>query len=225
MRNLKQTKLLSIILLIGAFVVGSSARAQSPEDKSQSPSPVKTNALSLISELEKQVVCPADGSETLCLAQHYQAKTEAAIAGLKALVRVDEQREGIVADMQRRIDIRGGIIDDLKKVDVNSQRVDTLGQDSRRLFEEQHRDDKETIGDLQQALDSCRSNQKWVFGAGVLTGGFVGYKIRGAGTLQSPFTSSASGFQFAQFAPPDFSQFQTSAEQRARQALKTTRGY
>jgi hypothetical protein len=97
---------------------------------------------------------------------------------LKSIVRVDEQREGIIADMQSRIDIRGGIISDLKLVDKNSQtidtrnqRIDTLGQENVQTMKDQHREDKQTITDLTKDLDSCRSNQKFVFGAGALVGG------------------------------------------------------
>jgi hypothetical protein len=131
------------------------------------------------------------------------ARLDAAIAGLKSIVRVDEQREGIIADMQTRIDIRGSIIDDFKKIDANSQRIDTLGQESKLIYEAQHRDDKSTIGKLEDKLDSCRNSQKWIFGGGALIGGFVGYKVRGAGVLQNPFQSN---FQ--------------SADERARQAMR-----
>lgn len=174
----------------------------------------------LLSELEKPVSCPSDSSEVLCLAQHYQVKTEAAIAGLRSLVRVDEQREGIIADMQQRIDIRGGIIEDLKKVDANSQQIDTLGQDTRRLFEEQHRDDKDTIGDLETELASCRSNQKWIFGGGVLAGFGIGYKVRGAGQFQNPFTFVTTSDQQLKASGLNFSGFQSTQEDRLRQALK-----
>ena len=184
-------------------------------DKSESPSPVKTNVLALISELEKPVTCPADGAEVICLAQHYQAKTEAAIAGLKTFVRVDEQRELVIADLQKRIDIRGGMINDLSRVDKNSQRMDTLGQDSKQLYEQQHRDDKDTIGDLQESLQACRNNQKWVFLGGAATGAAITWKIKGSGSRIDQLLTN--GFQFTGSAP--LQTFQLSSEQRARAAL------
>ena len=187
-------------------------------DKLEGPSPVRTNALALISEIEKPVSCPADSAETICLAQHYQAKTEAALAGLKSIVRIDEQREGVIADMQKRIDIRGGIISDLTQVDKNSQRIDTLGQDSKLVYEAQHRDDRQTIGDLQEKLDSCRSNQKWVFGGGALAGGVIAWKVKGSSAANTvlqfnPFATTPAPMTM------NFSQFQTTADELARQAL------
>lgn len=215
----KTIKLLSAILLTAAFIAVHSVTNCYAQEKSQNPSPVKTNALALISELEAPINCSPD--ETLCFARIANARLEAAVAGLKAIVRVDEQREGIITDMQSRIDIRGAIIDDLKKVDVNSQKIDVLGQNNLEIMREQHREDKDTIGDLQKDLDSCRSNQKWVFGAGAITGGFVGYKIRGAGTFQNPFTTNAQ-FLESQFLKSSGNFFlQTPKEdENLRRALK-----
>lgn len=122
--------------------------------------------------------------------------------------------------MQTRIDIRGGIIDDLKNVDTNAQRIDTLGQDSKTLYEAQHRDDKDTVGDLQQSLDSCRSNQKWIAGVSAVVGGLVGYKIRGAGIVQSPFTFIAPSGQQLKASGLNLMNFQSPEEERLRQALK-----
>lgn len=122
--------------------------------------------------------------------------------------------------MQKRIDVRGGIIDDLQKVDKNSQRIDTVGQDTRSIFEAQHRDDKETIGDLQGKLDACRSNQKWIAGLSAAGGAYFGYQYgKKSATGQSVFGQNA----FQQFtSAPNFSTFQTTADERARQALKAT---
>lgn len=79
-----------------------------------------------------------------------------------------------------------------QQLDSNNQRIDFLATKNEKLYEDQHRDDKQTIGQLQDDLSSCRSNQKWIFGAGGLIGGVVGYKIRGAGTLQNPFQPSVN---------------------------------
>lgn len=145
----------------------------------------------------------------------------AAVAGLKSIVKIDEQRDGMVADMQSRIDIRGGIIDDLKKVDKNSQHIDTLGESSLQIFRDQHRDDKEMIGDLQKDLASCRSNQKWIFGAGVITGGVIVWKVKDAAPSLSSFLSqtSAQRAQFSQGYPLDYGP--TSADEQLRKALKS----
>ena len=215
MSNSKTIRLLLLILLTAAFAAASSAQTQSPVDKSESPSPVRTNALALVSELEKPVTCPEDGAETICLAQHYQAKTNAAIAGLKSIVRVDEQREGVIADMQKRIDVRGGIIQDLSRVDTNSQTIDGLGQNSKQLYEQQHRDDKDTIGDLQESLQACRNNQKWIFLGGAATGGVIAWKLKGSGSRVDQLLTN--GLQFTGSAP--LQMFQLSAEQKARAAL------
>lgn len=188
----------------------------------QNPSPVKTNAQTLISELEKPANCSPD--ETLCLAEVLQRKLEAAVAGLKSIVRIDEQREGIIADMQSRIDIRGAIIDDLKKVDKNSQTIDTRGQEINAIWKDQHRDDKETIASLQKDLESCRSNQKWVFGAGAITGGLVGYKIGGAGSFRNPFVTNATNaspfFGVTRDQRSFFNFPQTQAEENLKRALQ-----
>jgi hypothetical protein len=132
---------------------------------------------------------------------------------LKSIVRVDEQREGIIADMQSRIDIRGGIIDDLSKVDKNSQTIDLRGQEISAVWRGQHDDDKRMIADLQQDLDSCRSNQKWIALISGLGGSYVGYKIRGAGQIQNPFAN----FGQAAFAP---NPIVYSAEDKMREALR-----
>lgn len=168
--------------------------------------------MGLLSELEKPVICPSDGSETLCLAQHYQVKTEAAIAGLKTLLRVDEQREGIISDLNQRIAIRGEIIEDLRKIDTNFQRVDVLGQNNLEIMREQHREDKDIIGDLQKDLASCRSNQKWIALGSAVGGGWIGYKIRGTGTFQNPFNPSNLTAPFLDF--------ETTTEKNLRSALK-----
>jgi hypothetical protein len=217
MMNSKTIKRLFRTQLINVFVVALSVTTCYGQNKLQDPSPVKTNALALISELESPSNCSPD--DTLCLAQITLAKLNAAIAGLKTIVRIDEQREGIIADMQARIDIRGGIIDDLKKVDTNSQRIDVLGVNNLEIMREQHRDDKAMIVDLQKDLASCRSNQKWIFAGGAITGGLVGYKIRGAGTFQNPFLSN--GVTSAQLDFLQFASKQTEIEKAIQKALKT----
>lgn len=219
----KTVRRLSVTLLTAVFIAAHSVMNCYAQEKSQNPSPVKTNALALISELEAPINCSPD--ETLCFARIANARLEAAVAGLKAIVRVDEQREGIIADMQARIDIRGAIIDDLKKVDTNSQRIDTLGQANLEIMREQHREDKDKIGDLEKDLASCRSNQKWIFGAGAVTGGLVGYKIRGAGVqFQNPFQfATNSQFLESQFlkSSGNFFNLQTPKEdENLRRALK-----
>jgi len=154
----------------------------------------------------------------LCLAQIYQAKVEAAIAGLHAIVRVDEQREGMIADMQERINVRGGIIDDLKQVDKNSQRIDVVGQEGLAIMRAQHTDDKTTIASLQESLNSCRGNQKWIAGLSALGGGLVGYKLRGAGQFQNPFVFVPSSVTSQ---PLNFMTMPvTQADENLRRALK-----
>lgn len=179
---------------------------------------MRTNALALVAELEK----PSDCDNPSCLAQVLSAKLAAAVAGLHSIIAVDEQREAIVEDLKTRIEIRGGIIADLKLVDKNNQQIDTLGQDSKRLYEEQHRDDKTTIGTLQGKLEACRSNQKFVFAGGALVGGAIGYKLKGVTDSvfqQTPFAS----FQSMQLPHSQFFMIQTTADQRAREALKRFR--
>ena len=179
------------------------------------PPPVRKSALALISELEK----PADCDTASCLSQVLSAKLSAAVAGLHSIVAVDEVREAVIGDYQKRIEIRGGIIDDLNQVNKNNQRIDSLGQDYVRVAEAQHRDDKSTIDKLGDKLESCQSNQKYVFVAGALTGGAIAWKVKGsnvANSVLNPF----------QFNPGQLNQwngislYQTSPEERVRQAFK-----
>jgi hypothetical protein len=88
--------------------------------------------------------------------------------------------------MEEWLAVKQKIIDDFRKIDTNSQKVDVLGQDSLVIMREQHNDDRKMIVDLQNDLESCRSNQKWIAGISAIGGGFIGYKIRGAGQFQNP---------------------------------------
>lgn len=156
-----------------------------------------------------------DAADTLCVAEKALSRLKAATAGLRSIQRIDIERQAIVSDLYTRIDIRGGIIDDLKKVDTNSQKIDSNSIENARLYQAQISDDKLRIGDLQHRLDSCQSNEKWIFGAGALAGGFVGYKIRGA--VPQLFGSSTPA-TVAQPYPLSFYQ-RTNAEKTIQQAL------
>lgn len=213
MRTLKPIWRLLVLLVISVSVAVPIATNCYGQDKSESPSPVKTSALALLDELEApNMTCGSD--DTICISRVTNAKLTAAIAGLRSIIRIDEQRTGIVADMQKRIDIRGGIIDDLQKVDRNSQRIDMLGVGNLAVMREQHIDDKRTIGDLQVELKSCQANQKWIALVSGVGGGFIGYKIRGAGQFQNPFVpQSTSTFQLVE----------TQAEKMLRERLRLIR--
>lgn len=211
-------RLLSMLLLISALGAKGLAQAPSQQDKSVSPSPVRTNALALIDELETPGICPPD--DTTCFSEITLRKLTAAIAGLKSIVRLDEQREGIIVDMQTRIDIRGDVIADLRQVDKNSQRIDTLGQDSKAIYEKQHQDDKDTIVDITNKLESCQSSQKWIAGISAIGGGLLGYKLRGSGVVQSPFAFITSSGSQVKTTGLSFLSFESESEQRLRQALK-----
>lgn len=124
--------------------------------------------------------------------------------------------------MQSRIDIRGGIISDLKQIDTNSQKIDSNSTEIARVFREQIADDKLVRAGLESKLASCQGGQKWIALGSSIAGGFIGYKIRGAGTFQNPFVANAG----ANLAQSDYYRFnfqQTSAEQRLREALKSLR--
>jgi hypothetical protein len=158
-----------------------------------------------------------DPGDTLCVAEVATARLAAAQAKIASLNQQLADKDAIIGAKDQLLGVKDQIIANLKQIDTNSQRIDTLGQDSLAIMREQHRDDKETIGDLQKSLDSCRGNQKWFFGAGSVIGGVVGYKIRGAGQIQNPFVFNPAASSFAKL---DFSQFQLSSEDRVKQALK-----
>lgn len=167
------------------------------------------NAQDLLNELETPSKC--DPNDTLCVSETAAVRVRAAANGLRSLMRAYRGNEGIIATLEKHIGFQDKIIAKYEKIDTNSQRIDTLGTDSLALMREQHRDDKETIGDLQASLESCRSNQKWIFAGGALIGGWAGYKIRGAGQFQNPFVpQSTSTFQLVE----------TQAERMMRERLK-----
>lgn len=141
------------------------------------------------------------------------------------MIVMDKENQAISTLKDQHIAFQDKIIDKYSKldknnqtVDTNSQRIDTLGMQNVQLFRDQHAEDKQAIASLQQDLNSCRSSQKWVFGAGAITGGFVGYKLRGV--TQSIGTSSGtSNFTFASQTPA-FNFGQTQTEQKLREVLK-----
>lgn len=205
MRNLKPIWLLAMLLAISALAAKASAQEPSPEAKSQSPSNVKTSALALIADLEVPSTC----SDPTCLADVLSAKLKAAVAGLKSIVRADEAREGIVSDLEQRIKIRGDIIADLQKVDRNNQQIGTLNQDTRAILDKQHEDDQRTIGQIQDKLDSCRNNQKWIAGISGVTGAYLGYKY-------GKQVVSATGLLNLSSAGSQYLMFQPTADERAK---------
>lgn len=150
------------------------------------------------------------------------------------MIRMDKENQAIMSLKDQHIAFQDTIITKYskldtnnQKLDTNSQRIDTLGQDSNQILKDQHREDKQAIADLTKDLNSCKSSQKYVFGAGAIAGGLVGYKIRGAGTFQSPFASSQANAGRSSFtlAPQsDFLNWQWQnyqAEDRLKRALKT----
>lgn len=153
-------------------------------------------------------------SDTLCFAETGQKRLDSAIAGLKSIVRIDKSREAVVADLNTRIEIRGAIIDDLKKIDVNSQKIDANQERNVALYEGIIRDDKAKIGKLEEKFEACQSRQKWIallsFGGGL----YVGNRV-GSNQSLNPFSS----FQQAQGYPLSFYE-QTNTEKKLRELLK-----
>jgi hypothetical protein len=145
-----------------------------------------------------------------------EARLTAATAGLRTIVLIDKNRQGIVTELETWLAIKQKVIENLQTIDKNSQTIDTRQSESVTILRDQHREDKDTIGDLQGELEACQAGQKWAFGLGALTGGFVGYKIRGAGTFQNPFTPT----NFSNLTTSPFLQFESGAEKNLREALK-----
>jgi hypothetical protein len=147
--------------------------------------------------------CPPN--DTLCVAEVAAARLSAANARIASLTQINTDQKAIIDAKDQLIAVKDQIISNLQKIDTNSQKIDVLGQETSAIWREQHNEDKLMIVDLQKDLASCRGNQKWIFGGGAIIGGFVGYKIRGAGQIQNPFQSNLN-FQ--------------SAEDRAKQATR-----
>lgn len=184
-----------------------------------------TNAQALIVELEKPANCPDD--DTLCVAQVVQARLKSAVEGLNSLVRAYKWEVATEQLQDRHIAKQDQILAKYEKLDTNnqkldsnSQKIDTIGQDSARIYEIQHNDDKNTIAKLNEDLNSCRSNQKYVFLAGAVTGGVITWQIKGGGNPFQQFTQS--GVTQAQRDYVNFTVMpQTRTEGNLRRALKT----
>jgi hypothetical protein len=181
---------------------------------------VQTSAEALISDLEAASRCEV--SDTLCVAEDSLARLKAAKSGLRSLVRIDQEREAIVATLRTHLALKQSIIDDYAKVDKNGQKIDTNQQANAVDFRAQIADDKVTIGDLRSKLDACRSEQKLYFVGGALAGGFVGYKLKGVTSSGGLFAQSsfAQPNAVAQPYPFSFYQQQTLTEKRVREILK-----
>lgn len=155
-------------------------------------------------------------TDTLCFAETGQRRLDSAIIGLESIVRIDKSRESIVADLNTRIEIRGAIIDDLKRIDTNSQKIDTNQERNATLYEGIIRDDKAKIGKLEEKFEACQSRQKWIALLSLGSGLYIGNRI-GSGQSVNPFSSfqqsSAQGY------PLSFYE-QTNTEKRLRELLK-----
>lgn len=208
-------KLFSVLLLTSACGVVVTAQPSSQGASSTDPSPVQQSAQALISELEAPMNCSP--TDTLCFAETGQKRLDAAIAGLKSIVRIDKSREAVVADLNTRIEIRGAIIDDLKRVDTNNQTIDANQQRNAALYEGIIRDDKAKIGKLEDKLESCQGRQKWIalvsFGGGL----YVGNRLANDQPL-NPF-SSFSAQSGVKGYPLSFYE-QTNTEKKLREMLR-----
>lgn len=223
MKHLKTIKLWSMLLLTAVLAAGATATAYSQTGLSADRSPVQTSAEALLAELEAPVTC--DPADTLCFAEVERARLKAAKAGIRSLIRIDKERDGIVSTQAQHLALKQKIIDDYAKIDTNSQRIDRNQEENARVYREQIADDKLRIGDLQHRLDSAQSNQKWIAGASALAGGFIGFKLCGATqnlNLQNPFGSQFAGLNFAQSYPLSFYD-QTNTEQKLRKLLASKR--
>ena len=198
---------LSTLILIAALPVAATAQRLSDSSSSQSLSTAtRTAAVSPVQQ----------DDEILKSCRICAARLEAAEAKVAALQGIIADKDAQLLAKDELLAIKNQTIAALKQIDTNSQRIDTLGADSLAIMREQHRDDKETIGDLQAELKSCQANQKWIALVSGIGGGFIGYKIRGAGQFQNPFV----------FVPQSTSTFQlveTQAEKMMRERLKVIR--
>jgi hypothetical protein len=152
--------------------------------------------------------------DPLRVAEIALARLKAAEARIVSLNQMITDKDAIIGAKDQLISVKDQIIANLNRIDTNAQKIDTIGQDSLQIMRDQHRDDKETISDLQKDLASCRSNQKWIFGAGAITGGLVGYKIRGAGQFQNPFQTNSANLSL-----PSTFFLQSTQEQNLKRAL------
>lgn len=220
MSNLKTIRLFWVLLLISACAAVATAQVSSQAGSSTDLSLAQTSVRELIAELEAPIKCPPD--DTICTAEFLDARLKSALLSLRSLVRIYAEQEGIIQMQERHIGKQDQIIAKYEKLDVNNQRIDTnsqridvLGLRNEQLHQEQHADDKRTIGDLKAELDSCRGNQKWIALLSGFGGGFIGYKIRGAGQFQNPFTPQSSA---------SFQLVETQAERMLLERLKVIKG-
>ena len=229
MNNSKLTLGFLLPLLIGALAVVASAQQPSQPNSSPNLSPALTSAQALIAELETPITCP-DGT-ALCVAEVALARLQSASVSLRSLVRIYQEEEGIIQTQEHHLVVKDRIIADYEKLDknnqqldTNSRRIDTLGQDTARIYEKQHDDDKHTIKDLNDDLNSCRSSQKFVFLGGALTGGMIAWKVKSNSSSGhwNPFQYTQSGTSPAQRDYVNFSLIpQTNAEENLRRIVKT----
>lgn len=148
--------------------------------------------------------CPPN--DTLCVAEVAAARLSAANAKITALTQINKDQEAIIAGKDKLIELKDQLIANMDKIDKNGQKIDTLGQETNAIWREQHNEDKHIIGDLQKDIASCRNNQKWIFGAGAVAGGVIGWKVKGNSSITNLFTNPLSTFQ--------------SPQEKAQQALK-----
>lgn len=216
MKLLKMMKLSLPLHLIVALAAVVSAQTPSSSDLSTSPSPVQTSAEALIKDLETPIKC--DDGTTLCVAEVMQARLTAAVAGLHSIVRIDQDRERIIAMQERALAVADKITAKYGKVDSNNQTIDANQIENARIYREQIADDKLKIGDLQHRLDSCQSNQKWIALVSGVGGGFLGYKLHGVtSNFTNPFAQFTTNAAPANY-PFSFYQ-QTDTEKKLRAIL------
>lgn len=140
------------------------------------------------------------------------SRLNAANERIAALTQLNQDKDAIIAASRELLALKDQTIANLKQIDTNSQKIDTNSTEITRIFREQIADDRMVKAALENKLEACQERQKYVALFSGIAGGFVGYKIRGT-TFQNPFVIPQS----------NFSLFQSSAEQRAREAMKALR--
>ena len=87
--------------------------------------------------------------------------------------------------------------DKLEKIDTNSQRMDGNAMTIQRDLENQKAELRDKNAELTDDLRSCKNNQKWIAGISFVSGGALGYFVRGqVGSLTGGNAfASPSGFR------------------------------